>query len=66
MFLLPEVVQSDALHCAVVTKLATKHFPEHGDEVNMMLCVHCIVVVEVQKHYLNQSNTKVVPIKSIS
>lgn len=59
VFLLPEVVQSDALHCTVGTKFAAEHLLQHGDEVHVMLCVHCIVVVEVQKHDLNQSNIKI-------
>lgn len=56
VFPLPQVVQSDALHRTVATKLAAKHFLEHGDEVHMVLCVHCIVMVEVQKHHLHRSN----------
>lgn len=47
LFLVPEVVQSDGLHCTVVTKPAAEHFLQHVDEVHMMLCIHCIVVVKV-------------------
>lgn len=47
VFLIPEVVQGDALHCTVVTKLAAKHLLQHADEVHVVLCVHCVVVVEV-------------------
>lgn len=57
VFPLPQIVQSNVLHCTVSAKLAAKHFLEHVDEVHMMLRVHCIVVVEVQKNYLNRSDT---------
>lgn len=46
-FLVPQGVQSDGLHCTVVTKPAAEHFPQHVDQVHVMLCVHCIVVVKV-------------------
>lgn len=68
VFLLPQVVQSNVLHCTVSTKLAAKHFLEHVEEVHMMLRVHCIVVVKVQKNYLNHSDIiqlEEVQIKSI-
>ena len=56
MFLLPQVVQSNALHYTVVTKLAAEHLPQQVDEVHVMLCAHRVVMVEVQEHDLNQSD----------
>lgn len=54
IFLLPEEVQGDIFHPTVVAQLAPKHFLEHADEVDVVLCLHCIVMIEVQKHHLNQ------------
>lgn len=47
VFLLPEVVQSDVLHCTVAAQLTAKHFLEHFDEVHVVLWIHCIVMIEV-------------------
>lgn len=55
--LVPQVVQSDGLHCTVVTESAAEHFLQHVDQVRVMLCVHCVVVVKVEKHYLRQDQS---------
>lgn len=58
VFLLPEIVQSDVLHRTVIAQFAAKYFLEHADEVNVVLCLHCIVMVKVQEHHLHKLNIK--------
>lgn len=47
VLLVPEVIQSDGLHGAVVAELATKHLLQHVHQVHMVLSAHGVVVVEV-------------------
>lgn len=47
VFPAPEVIQSDCVHCTVVTKFAPEHFLQNVNQVHVVHCIHGIVVVKV-------------------